>query len=197
MKYRLVLFTLAAAALNAPPTFAQQAQPDLGALMGALGSMMQANTNTATAAAVVDFRELKGLLPAELPGLKRVSASGEKSGALGMVLSFAEARYEGEGNAYLTLKITDYGGTGLASMMNAGWAMSEVDRETETGYERTTEVAGHKAMEKYDTQYQNGSLEVLVAGRFMIEIDASKVPAERLQEAVLKVDLSKLAALKK
>lgn len=193
---RRLIAALLAVTLSSLPALAQQGQqPDLGALMGALGAMMQGNTNSATAATVTDFRELKALLPPELPGMKRTSASGEKSGAMGMTVSFGEARYEGADGAYITIKITDMGGTGFASMMAAGWTMQEIDRESDTGYERTTTIGGHKAMEKFDTQYNNGSTELMVAGRFHVEVEGSEIKPENLQQAVGKLDLNKLAAL--
>jgi hypothetical protein len=166
---------------------------DLNALMGALGQVMQGGTN---AASVVDFRELKGLLPTELPGLKRMAASGEKTSAMGMTISFAEGRYV-SGDSSIEIKMSDYGGSGLASMMAAGWAMQEVDRETETGFERTTTISGHKAMEKFDGADKGGSTEVLVAGRFLVEVTGNNVTAEAIKAAVEKIDLAKLAALKK
>lgn len=196
MSHRTLIGVFALVSLAALPAPAQQAQqPDLSALMGALGSMMQGNTNSATATAVTDFRELKALLPAELPGLKRTSASGEKTGALGMTVSFGEARYEGADNAYIAIKISDMGGTGFASMMAAGWTMQEIDRESDTGFERTTTIAGHKAMEKFNTEYNNGTIEVMVASRFLVEVDGSKVTVEALRQAVGKLDLEKLAGL--
>lgn len=171
------------------------AADDLGALMGALGQMMQGAASNSTAA-VVDFRELKALLPAELPGLKRTSASGEKSSAMGMTISFAEGRYEAGDNS-IEIKLSDYGGTGFATMMAAGWAMQEMDRETDTGFERTTTLGGHKAKEQYDTAGKTGSTEILVAGRFLVEITGNNVAAEAIKGAVEKIDLAKLAALKK
>lgn len=195
---RTLMIVLAAGLLGATGVRAQQAGSganDLGALMGALGQMMQGG-NTNAAAAVVDFRELKALLPAELPGFKRTSASGEKSSAMGMTISFSEGRYEtGEGS--IDIKMSDYGGTGFATMMAAGWSMQEIDRETETGFERTSTIGGHKAKEQYDSAGQSGSTEILVAGRFLVEVTGSSVSAEALKTAVEKIDLAKLAALKK
>jgi len=195
---RILLMLILISGLSISQARAQQAgggADDLGALMGALGQMMQ-GASTNSAAAVVDFRELKALLPAELPGLKRTSAAGEKSSAMGMTISFAEGRYEA-GEGVIEIKLSDYGGTGFATMMAAGWSMQEMDRETETGFERTTTIAGNKAKEQYDTADQSGATEVLVAGRFLVEVSGSKVTAEAIRAAVEKIDLAKLAALKK
>ena len=190
-----ILTALVAVSLAATAHAQQQAAPDLNALMGALGQVMQGAGGT-NATPVIDFRELKALLPAELPGLKRVSASGEKTGAMGMTISFAEGRYTA-GEKSIEVKLSDYGGTGFATMMAAGWSMQEVDRETETGYERTATIGGHKAMEKFDTASKSGSTEILVAGRFLVEITGDGVEPDALKAAVEKIDLAKIAALKK
>src|SRR4051794_40944802 len=42
----------------------------------------------------VDFRELKALLPEELAGCKRKSATGERTGAMGFNIAQAEGKYE-------------------------------------------------------------------------------------------------------
>ena len=195
---RTMMAIVAAGLIGTSLAQAQQAgggANDLGALMGALGQMMQGGATNATAT-VVDFRELKALLPAELPGFKRTAASGEKSSAMGMTISFSEGRYEaGEGS--IDLKLSDYGGTGFATMMAAGWSMQEMDRETETGYERTATIGGHKAKEQYDSASKSGTTEILVAGRFLVEVTGNNVSAEALKTAVDKIDLAKLAALKK
>lgn len=200
MHVRLILAT---AALAGAPMLAAQAQQqsdpgaDFGALLGALNTAMQGNTNASPGAAVVDFRELKALLPADLPGFTRKSASGEKVSPLGMTSSSAEGRYEGAENATIRITITDRGGGGFASLMQAGWAMTEIDRETDTGYERTVTIGGHKGKETYDTANRHGTTEILVAGRFMVEITGNRVTAEQMAAAVQKLDLAKLAALKK
>ena len=167
---------------------------DLGALMGALSPAMSRATNSAVA--VVDFRELKALLPADLPGMKRTAANGEKSSAMGMTVVYAEGKYA-SGDKTIEIKMSDYGGTGMAAMMAAGWTMQEIDRETETGFERTTTIGGYKAKETYDTADQNGTTEIMVAGRFLVEVTGSGVKAEEIKTAVAKLDLAKLAAMKK
>ncbi len=187
-------FLMAAAVSLGMAAAVQAQQPDLNAMMGALGSMMQGSTN---AAAVADFRELKALLPADLSGMKRTKATGEKSSAMGMTVAIAEGAYSDGKQGTVDVKITDMGGTGLAGMMSAGWAMGEVDRETETGYERTTTVNGYKAMEKYDTEDKDGGIQVLVEGRFMIEIEGRNVSMDAIKAALDKIDVKKLASLKK
>ena len=49
------------------------------------------------------------MLPESVGAMKRVSAEGEKGGAMGIVVSHAEGRYENEGKS-LQVKITDPNG---------------------------------------------------------------------------------------
>lgn len=186
------LVVFGACGLAAISTWAQQ--PDLSALMGAMNSMMNNATNK-TAAAVVDFRELRALLPESVGAVKRTSISGEKNSAMGMTVSQAEAIYS-SGKTRATVKILDYGGTGMAAMMSSAWSMHEIDRETESGYERSTTIKGQKALERFDAASKDGSLQILVAGRFMVEIDLRDGTDKDMESIANALDLDKLAALK-
>jgi hypothetical protein len=146
-------------------------------------------------AALVDFRELKALLPESVGGLKRVSATGEKGGAMGMGVSQAEGKYRGDGNARMEVKIIDTAGVGGLAMAAFGLAMVEIDKETEDGYEKTTTLGGRKAFEKYNNKSKRGEVKVLVGNRFVVEIDGDEVSADDLKSAVGKVDLGKLEKL--
>lgn len=147
---------------------------------------------------VVDFRELKALLPETIGNLKRANAQGEKSGAMGFTISKAEADYNNEDYSQsIDIEITDLSGaSGYAGFAAWGWAMVDVDKETETGYEKTTKYKGHKAYEKYDNQDQYGSIEVLVSGRFMLSVNGNNVPIAVIKSAVDQIDIGKLEAMK-
>ncbi len=147
---------------------------------------------------VVDFRELKVLLPETLGDLKRNNSSGEKNSAMGFTVSQAKADYSSEdGVKYVNVEIMDFGGaTGWGGIAAWGWTMVEVDKETETGYEKTTKYKGHKAFESYDNQYQSGTIDVLVANRFMVSIDGSNVPMDFIMAALDGIDISKLEGMK-
>lgn len=166
----------------------------MSAIMGALGALMQGATNAS--ANLVDFRDLKALLPAELPGYRRTSAGGERSGTMGISMAKADGVYEGGDGATVKITLTDTGGSGIASMMGAGIEMAEIDRESDDGYERSTTIAGHKAVEEYNTRRKNGSIRIFVAKRYMVEVAGDEVAPETLREAVAKIDFAALAALK-
>ena len=88
----------------------------------------------------VDFRDLKELLPKSLPGMKREDASGEKTSVMGIKVSKAEASYfDEDNNSSIDISITDMGTvSGFAAMASMAWAFSEYDRESDSGYEKTT-----------------------------------------------------------
>ncbi|HEY8240215.1 MAG TPA: hypothetical protein VIH35_02150 [Kiritimatiellia bacterium] len=193
---RLIAF-LSCAGLAVATSFAQQGAPpdapDMQELMKAMGQALSAGSN---APPVADFRELKALLPTELTGMKRKSASGEKTGMMGMNVAYAEGSYASDAGGFVEIKITDMAGMGaMGGLARAGWANVEIDRESDTGYERTTKINGHNAYEKYDSEQKSGQVEVMVNSRFMVEIQGSDVTADVLKEAMTKIDLEKLAEL--
>jgi hypothetical protein len=145
----------------------------------------------------VNFRDLKALLPETLPGFKRTQAKGEKAGAMGMTIAQADADYSGDGGAHLDVKLVDIGSlAGPLGIGMAGWATVEIDRETETGYEKSTVLGGNKAFEKYDTRSKRGEIKVLVGDRFIVEVKGRNVTVDDMKAAAGKLDLAKLATLK-
>ena len=171
----------------------QQPPANMEDMMKAMGALMSGGTN---ATAIVDFRELKALLPAALDGMKRTKASGEKSGAMGMTVAFAEGIYEADDGGNIHIKISDNAGMGgFMAFAQAGWTASEIDRESDTGFERTTAYGQNKAREEYDNRDKRGKVEILVGGRFLVEVNGDNVAWEAIQSAAKKVDLTTLAAL--
>lgn len=149
------------------------------------------------AAEAVDFRELKELLPEDLSGMKRSSAEGEKTSAMGFTISKAEARYEGDNDAGVQITITDVGAmAGVAAMATYAWAAGTIDRETESSYEKSVTIKGYKGYEQYDRQSNSGEVQVLVAGRFVVEVDGTNIPMDGIKAALEKLDLGKLESMK-
>lgn len=147
---------------------------------------------------VVDFRDLKALLPESLGDQKRANAEGEKTGAMGFTVSKAEADYNnGDYSKRIDIEITDISGaTGFAGIAAWGWAMADIDKESETGYEKTIKYKGHKAYEKYDSQGEYGSIEVLVSGRFMVSVNGNNVPMDEIKSALDQIDIGKLESMR-
>ncbi len=144
----------------------------------------------------VDFRELKALLPDKVVGMKRTEAGGEKGGMGDLNVSTAEARYQGDPEGSLELKITDMGGAGLAAAGLAAWSMVEVDKETESGRERTGKLDGRPFHEEYNSRDRSGEFALVVAQRFLVEARGDAVELDTLKRAVTSVDLRKLEGMK-
>jgi hypothetical protein len=145
----------------------------------------------------IDFRKLKEFLPARTGGLDRTEATGEKSGAMGFTVSTAEGKYKGDDNASIDIEIIDTGGiAGVSTMTLAAWSMAEIDKETTTGYEKTTKIEGFKAFEKYDNEQKSGELNVLVAERYLINVEGNNVSIQQLKDCLKDIDLDKLSDLK-
>ncbi len=122
----------------------------------------------------VDFRTLKELLPESIAGMRRVSSEGSRTNVMGVASSKAEAVYEDGKGGRIAYEITDAGTlTGVAAMAFA-WVNIEIDKEGDSGYERTTTVAGRKAYERYSKATRTGELDVIVGGRFIVGIKATR-----------------------
>ena len=167
------------------------------AAMGGMGAALGAANANASKVETVDFRELKALLPESLRGMKRTTATGEKNGAMGIQISSAEGQYASDDGKSVTVTIADIGSvTGLAGMATYAWASTEIDRESDGGYEKTTMFKGFKAIEKYNKQSRSGELSVLVGGRFVVGAEGNGIDMDALKSALGNVDLRKLDRMK-
>lgn len=145
----------------------------------------------------VTIESLKELLPAELPGMKRTSATSDRNEMMGIKITRANGKYEtGDGDASIGITILDAGNlSGPMKLGLTGWTMSQHNLETETGYEKTTMYAGHKALEQYDNSEKEGAFNVFVADRFVVEVEGIGVNMDAIKKAMEKIDIKKLAAL--
>lgn len=170
--------------------------PNMAEAMGALGAAMGA-ANAGKQVETVDYKVLKEMLPEEVGGMRRTEATGEKTSAMGMQVSNANGRYSNNQGASMTIKITDIGSmTGLAGMAAYAWAATEVDRESDTGYEKTSNFNGYKSHEKWDKSSKSGEISVLVGNRFVAEVDGNNVEMDAMKDALSKVNLKKLDSMK-
>ena len=143
----------------------------------------------------IEPKKLKELLPADADGLTRKEASSEKTAAMGFGISTAQARYEGGQGESIKIVITDVAGMGVALMGMAAWSMASIDKETDTGYEKTTGYKDHKAYEKYDNTGKNGEISVLVANRYIVQVEGDNVSMDKIKAVLSDIDLDKLKDL--
>ena len=143
---------------------------------------------------VVSYQSLKELMPNSLLGMKRTNIEGQKSGMQGLSISTATAEYE-EGNKEINVSIVDAGGSSLTLAGLAMWANTEFERESDEGYERTTEIEGYKAFEQYDKNNKSGQLSVLVDNRFVVNIEGDQISEDDLRKALNDISLRKISRL--
>jgi hypothetical protein len=143
---------------------------------------------------VVDFRELKALLPERIAGMDRTSHTGEKVGAMGFKMSTAQAEY-GDGDQSLEVSVVDFAGVSMILASAAAWSSVEIDKETESGYERTTMIDGYKAFEEYDGKRKEGQVSIIAEDRYIITVEGRNIEEGALREALDAVSISKLKGL--
>ncbi|PEN11078.1 hypothetical protein CRI94_16790 [Longibacter salinarum] len=147
----------------------------------------------------VDANELKALFPATLAGLTQ-SASSSKTQALGENASVvrAEAEYA-DGDKQLSMHVIDYvqvvPETGV--LPGATWMMFDVNKESDNGYEKTTEIQGHPAKETFRTtdMSMRGEVQMVVDGRFFVEVTAQNLTMEEVKSAIADVGPTRITNL--
>ena len=156
----------------------------------------------AKAPAVVDFRKLKELLPAELNGLKRTEHNGEKNAFGAIAISTAKAEYrknkdqDDEKEPNISVEIVDYGGIEMAKGLAMAWTMAEIDKESDDGFEKTIKIKGNPGMLTWQKEGKHGNVQVLVGNRFILTVNTNNIPSEQVMKVVEALPLDKLAALK-
>ncbi|MGH8713077.1 MAG: Yip1 family protein, partial [Casimicrobiaceae bacterium] len=171
---------------------APEAAADLTTALNAVGAIVAGGKDVQP----VDFRKLKEMLPDTLAGMKRGEASGQSGEAMGIKGSSATARYTDGAGAALNLDITDMGSlSGLAGL--ASRFDPSMEKETDTGYERTRKVNGQIVHERYDRRSKSGEISIILAERFNVEVRGNGVDAATLQRAIKQIDIARIVALAK
>jgi hypothetical protein len=169
-----------------------KASADLTAALNAVGAIVSGGKDVEP----VDFRKLREMLPETLAGMKRVDATGQSGEAMGIKGSSATARYTDAAGASLNVDISDMGSlSGLAGL--ASRFDPSMEKETETGYERTSKVNGQIVHERYDRRAKSGEISIILAERFNVAVRGNGVDAATLQGAIKQIDMAGLVALAK
>jgi Yip1 domain len=170
---------------------AQNATSAAGGLLTALGGALGGSRRVD----VVDFKSLTALLPASLPGMKRIDAQGETQGAIGVKTASAKGNYQSDSGAGVHIEITDL--SGVSGLMDlAGALVQNTTSESDSGYEKDTVIGGRSVHEKYDAKAKKGDLSVMLSKRFQVEISGDGVDMNSLEQALSQVDLGRLESMK-
>ena len=142
----------------------------------------------------VSFRELQTVLPADLAGWERGSPTGER---MTQPVNFSEASVGfSKGDASLSVKVTD---TSFNQLLVAPFTMflaTGYERETSDGYEKSMKLGEHPGWTKWNRADKRGELNLVVANRFLVQIEGSGLPDEKvLSQVASATNLKRLAEL--
>jgi hypothetical protein len=142
----------------------------------------------------VSFGALIPLLPAAPAGWTAAGeARGETTQAMGVKVSEAERSFE-KGDQHLRVKIVD---GAYNPLIYAGVTMAaQFARESTEGYEKGVTLDGNPGIEKWNKADKRAELDVVVAKRFLVSIEAGPVEPDFVRSVYASLDKAKLAALK-
>jgi len=161
----------------------------------AIGQLMGAVIGADNTLQALSTEQIQSFIPATLAGLPRTSLSSERSGALGIQVSEANAVYGDGQDRSLRLSLNDTGGAqGLLAL--AAWAGVEQERSWDGGYERDYRQDGRMLHERWDSTSGSGKFGVVVGGRFAIEVEGKAASMDELKAALASgIDITKLEAI--
>jgi hypothetical protein len=169
---------------------AQNAGAAVGGLLAALGGALNGGKRVDPVA----YDVLKGLLPASLPDMQRVSAEGSAQQGLGMKGTSSKGVYTGANGARVEIEIDD--ASAVSGLMNIAESLPQTtSSSSDTAYEKDVMVAGYRAHEKYDSNSQHGELSFILAKRFTVDLTGDHIDIRTLEADAGRVDLGKLVSL--
>lgn len=140
------------------------------------------------------INQLVALLPQSFAGLPGKTNTAERTGALGVQVSKAEAIYTDDAGKKVTLEISDMGGvSGLLSL--ASWVNAQGEKIDENGSEKTEKIDGRMVHEKSSKNGDN-EFSIVIAERFMLSAKAQGIDTAALKDGVMGLNLDQLEALK-
>ena len=154
--------------------------------------MATATTGDGEPQPAVSFRVLMEYLPTEFQGLESSEPEGESMTMGNWTYSRASVRFR-EDRKQADVDIFDYAYIPmLYSSFRMMWGMN-YNKESSSGFERTTEIAGFPAIEKWRASNETGEITVLVGDRFIVTAKTSRIGEDATRELLNKINLKSLA----
>ncbi len=146
---------------------------------------------------VVSYEKLLPTLPEPPSGWSAEKAEGSTDDSGGFTLTTVHRDYKkGEGdNVPLTsISILDSSANpDYVASTTAAWTASS---STPEGYAKPVTIDGFPGFETYENEGKHGTLWLMVAKRYFVQIETQGLEAKELQEWAKRIDLKKLAAIK-
>lgn len=146
---------------------------------------------------VVDYQKLTPILPEAPAGWTADKPEGSTEEVGGFKITNVHRDYrKGEGVNAPTASISILDSVANPDYVTATTAAWKQTSDTVEGYSKSVTIDGNPGFEAYENERKHGSLWVMVAKRYFVEIELQKQDAKELQEWLKRVDLKKLAEIK-
>jgi hypothetical protein len=146
---------------------------------------------------VVDYKKLIPILPDAPGGWTADAPEGSTDEVGGFKITNVHRDYrKGEGTNAPTASISVLDSVANPDYVTATTAAWNQTSNTAEGYSKSVTIDGNPGFEAYENEQKHGSLWVMVAKRYFVEIELQKQDAKELQEWAKRVDLKKLAQIK-
>jgi len=151
-----------------------------------------------TGTEVVDFSRLLPILPEPPAGWKADEAEGSTDNIGETSITNVHRDYQkgegGDGAPTTAISILDSASNPeYVESTTAAWDSNASDAE---GYTKSVTVDGLPGFETFENDGKHGTLWVMIAKRYFLQIETTAQDASALQEWVKRVDLKKLAEIK-
>ena len=147
---------------------------------------------------VVDSTKLIPILPEPPEGWTAEKAEGSSDDVGGFKITNVHRDYaKGEGADAPTASISILDSVANPDYVEAttnGWKQNS---ETPDGYSKSVTIDGNPGFEAYDKDQKQATLWVMLAKRYFVTVELHNQEPKGLQEWIKKVDLKKLAEIKK
>lgn len=142
----------------------------------------------------VDYKALEAFLP-DLPGWEKGEIEGEKVSAP-LAISKTNVSYTKD-DASIRVEITDSAHSQMFMAPFIVFLSTDYARESSSGYEKSIRIGNHQGWETYHRDGKEASVNLLVAKRYLVSLTGNGIEDTKvLRDAIGRIDLSRLAALK-
>jgi hypothetical protein len=146
---------------------------------------------------VVDYQKLIPILPDAPSGWTADKPEGSTEEVGGFKITNVHRDYrKGEGANAPTASISILDSVANPDYVTTTTTAWKQTSDTVEGYSKSVTIDGNPGFEAYENEQKHGTLWVMVAKRYFVEIELQKQDAKQLQEWLKRVDLKKLAEIK-
>lgn len=148
----------------------------------------------------VPAKDLREMIPVEIPGMTRTAYSASKKGMEGFSFSAATATFEQDsGSGVLELSITDIGNVRGFAKFGLEMLDIEIDEENQDGFQRTGTYKGYKSFQSSTKTFSGRKSEmiVFVGDRIVVNAEGRNLDWDIIEDVVDTIPVRKLEALVK